>query len=623
MHQPRRLALGLALALPLAMAAPAAGQDQAPATPGGTLPGGPAIAVVQVASGLVDPVNIAHAGDGSDRLFVVQRTGQIRIVDAGGQLIQEPFLDIGNLVKTDFLEQGLLGLAFHPEYADNGRFFVYFSHYSTNGDIWIVEYNVTDDANVADPDSARPIVVIDGDPYTNHNGGTLRFGPDGYLYWSTGDGGSAGDPYDNAQNIRTWFGKLFRIDVDTASVGRPYGIPEDNPFATSSQPQLRVEDPSAYHPGAIAEIWAYGLRNPWQFSFDPETGDLYIADVGQAAMEEIDFQEAGAAGGQNYGWDWLEGSRCYPATVESCPRGQVGVLPVAEIDHARGDCSISGLGVHRGESSAALDGFYFASDYCSGRFWGLARDEGDAWVLQELLDTTLLVTGGGNGEDGSVYATTCSCAFGRDYDPFADPQGGVWRVVSSDEVPDGATTAPPEPEASPAPGGEGSEVPEASAAPEPSAAPEVSAEPEGSAAPEPEASAQVGASAEPQGSEAPEQSAAPEPEPSAVPEGSAAPEASDGVEGSPAADAATVVMVDVDFEPNELSIPADSATEVSLPNKGVALHDFVIDELGIDVAVTPGETGTAIIDAAAGEYVYYCSVPGHREAGMEGTLIVA
>ena len=290
-------------------------------------------------------------------------------------------------------------------------------------------------------------------------------------------------------------------------------------------------------------------------------------------MEEIDFQEAAAAGGQNYGWDWLEGSRCYPATVESCPRGQVGVLPVAEIDHARGDCSITGLGVHRAESSAALDGIYFASDYCSGRFWGLARDEGDAWVLQELVDTTLLVTGGGNGEDGSVYATTCSCAFGRDYDPFADPQGGVWRIVAADEVPDGATTAPPEPEASPAPGGEGSAEPEASAAPQASAAPEASA------APDPGA--------------------------------------------SPAADAATVVMVDVAFMPDELSLPADVATDIALPNDGVALHNFVIDELSIDVAVAPGETGTATIEAAAGEYTFYCSVPGHREAGMEGKLIVA
>ncbi len=188
------------------------------------------------------------------------------------------------------------------------------------------------------------MLEIANDPYINHNGGSVNFGPDGFLYWTTGDGGLAGDPYDNAQNLRNAFGKIHRIDVDTTSSQLNYSIPADNPFAESSKVSLDPQDPAAYHPGADPTIWAYGLRNPWQFDFDAQTGDLYIADVGQNAWEEIDFQAADAGGGQNYGWDWLEASHCYPETVTDCPRGQVGVLPVAEYDHTTGDCSITGLG---------------------------------------------------------------------------------------------------------------------------------------------------------------------------------------------------------------------------------------------------------------------------------------
>jgi glucose/arabinose dehydrogenase/plastocyanin len=582
------------------------------ARPGGTLPGNPQIQLVQIASGLVDPVNIASAGDGSGRLFVVERTGQIRIIQGDGTLVEEPFLDIGDLVKLDFLEQGLLGLAFHPDYQNNGRFFVYYSDYSTNGALWLVEYQVSDDPNIADPDSARPIVVIENDPYINHNGGTVRFGPDGFLYWTTGDGGLAGDPYDNAQNIRNMFGKIHRIDVD-AQGSALYGIPEDNPFAQASLHQSDPEDPSAYHPGARPEIWAYGLRNPWQFQFDPENGDLYLPDVGQNAWEEINYQEAGQPGGRNYGWDWLEASHCYPETLTECPRQQVGVLPVAEIDHAAGDCSISGLGVHRGETSTSLDGIYFASDFCSGRVWGLARD-GDTWQLQELLDTTLLVTGGGNGGQGDVYATSCNCDFARDYDPFADPQGAVWQIVAADEVPEGATTAPLEgaggpgasPEASPSPA-PGSPAPESPAAASPapgSPAP---------ASPAPETTAPETAAP---GSPVPPES----PPPGSPAPGSPAPTAA----GSPppGGEALTVTMVDIAFDPTELTIPADTPATVSLPNNGAALHNFSIDELSVSVDVEPGQSGQAEVNGPAGTYEYYCNVPGHREAGMVGTLTI-
>jgi len=351
----------LSIACAAALPAGALGQDASPlpqsTTPpaqvGGTLPGDPAIQLVQVATGLVDPINVAD--DGSGRVFVVERVGRIRIVDTDGTLLEQPFLDIQGSVKTDFLEQGLLGMAFPPDYADSGYFYVYYSDYSTNGNLRLVRYHVSDDPNVADDDSATLMVEWQADPYINHNGGTVRFGPDGMLYWSTGDGGLAGDPYDNAQNRRNPYGKIHRIQP-TPEGDTPFVIPADNPFAETGEVQLNPPDPAAYHPGADRTIWAYGFRNPWQFSFDSKTGDLYIADVGQNTWEEIDFQAAGSPGGQNYGWDFLEASHCYPETVTECPRQQVGVLPVAEYDHASGDCSITGLGVSRSADAPTLDG---------------------------------------------------------------------------------------------------------------------------------------------------------------------------------------------------------------------------------------------------------------------------
>ena len=540
-------------------------QPTPPVEAGGTLPGNPSIQLVQVAGELVDPINFSNAGDGSGRLFVVERIGRIRIIDKDGTLVEEPFLDIQENVKTDFLEQGLLGVAFHPNYKENGLFYVYYADYTTNGNLFLVQYKVSDDdPNKADPDSAKLIFTIEADPYVNHNGGTVHFGPDGYLYWTTGDGGLAGDPYDNAQNIRNHYGKVHRIDVnDTGDL--PYKVPADNPFAASSAVNpsgFAIQNPADYHPGAMPETWAYGLRNPWTFSFDPQTGDLYIADVGQNAWEEINFQAAGTPGGQNYGWDWLEGSHCYPETVSECPRSQVGVLPVAEYNHSQGDCSISGLGVYRGQESPTLDGIYFNSDFCSGRIWGLKRDDSGAWVYQQLLDTELLVTGGGNDEAGNVYLTACSCVFDRTYDPFENPQGTLWRVVQADKVPQGAATAAPE------------------------------------------------TAATPQDEEQATESSAAE----------ATPAASSG--GGNAATQQTVTMVDIAFQPDALSIPANTDVTVSLPNTGAALHNFSIDELGIDVDVAPGDTGSATINAPAGTYEFYCNVPGHKEAGMLGTLTV-
>ena len=257
-------------------------------------------------------------------------SGHIRILEQDGTLLEEPFLDIAEDVKIDFLEQGLLGLAFHPDYQNNGRFYVMYADYATNGDLFVVEYTVSDDPNQADPDSRRLLLAFSDDPYVNHNGGDIQFGPDGYLYVAIGDGGLAGDPYENAQDISSFYGKVHRIDVDTATEEHPYGIPDDNPYAASSAVDpagFAIRDPGRYHPDARPEIWAWGLRNPWQFSFDPENGDLYLTDVGQNAWEEINYQAAGTEGGQNYGWDWLEGTHCYPEDRHGLPPAAIGRSP--------------------------------------------------------------------------------------------------------------------------------------------------------------------------------------------------------------------------------------------------------------------------------------------------------
>lgn len=416
-------------------------------------------------------MNVASPNDGSGRIFVVERVGRIRIIDADGNLLPEPFLDLTELVQNDYLEQGLLGLAFHPDYANNGRFFVHFTDYHTNGDNFIMEFPVSaDDPNVADRAGGRLLLAVD-QPYVNHNGGTIHFGPDGYLYIGIGDGGLGGDPYDTAQNRTLLLGKLLRIDVD-ADGGRAYGIPADNPYSEARVVQsnsitdvigetegLSLEA-AYYHPAARPEIWAYGLRNPWQFNFDPATGDLYIADVGQVTWEEINFQPAGSPGGQNYGWDIQEAGHCYPASVAECPRSQLGTLPVAEYKHGTDGCSITGIGVYRGEEFPSLDGIYFNSDWCTGRVWGLTRGDDGAWIYQQLLDTGLLVTGSGVDEAGNLYATACECVFSRQYDPFENPQGTVWRIVAADQVPEGAVTAPSD-DAEAAPAGEAAATPAA------------------------------------------------------------------------------------------------------------------------------------------------------------------
>ncbi|MGH2533546.1 MAG: PQQ-dependent sugar dehydrogenase, partial [Thermomicrobiales bacterium] len=424
------------------------------AQPGGDLPGDPAVQLVKVTDEVFEPINIAAPNDGSGRVFVVERGGAIRIIDQGGNLLPEPFLDISGDVMFQFLEQGLLGLAFHPDYASNGLFYVNYTNLLRSGDVLTVQYQASaDDPNRADPASGL-IVSFREQPYPNHIGGEIVFGPDGYLYIGHGDGGLEGDPLDAGQDLSTHLGKLLRIDVtpavnaalglemtEAAVGGEAYNIPPDNPFVQGdiliNLFDATEDDFARLHPKAEPAIWDYGLRNPWQFSFDRETGDLYIADVGQNFWEEINFEPAGSGGGFNYGWKFLQGSHCFPISMDpNCPK--VGTLPVAEYEHdEEGGCTVVGGGIYRGDEFPTLDGIYFASDFCSGRIWGLARDDGGIWQFEELLDTGLLMTGGGEDEAGNLYFTSCECGYGQNAPNRA---GAVWKLVAADQAPEGAET---------------------------------------------------------------------------------------------------------------------------------------------------------------------------------------
>ena len=332
-----------------------------------------------VVDGLDQPDGVANAGDGSNRLFVLEQPGRIRVVQ-DGTLVDVPFLDITDRVGNDGSEQGLLGLAFHPDYANNGRFFVNYT--DNDGDTVISEFAVSGDPNIADPASEAMILFVE-QPAGNHNGGNLVFGPDGYLWIGLGDGGAAGDRFQNAQNPGTLLGSMLRIDIDGAE---PYGVPADNPF---------VEDSNAR-----SEVWAYGLRNPWRYSFDRLTGDLYIADVGQGAWEEISLARAGSTGGENYGWPIIEGSHCYGA--DNCDTEGL-IQPITEYDHPGGNCAVTGGYVYRGVESPALWGTYLYADYCSGNFWGLRVSESGVENRHFFQQNGALFASFGEDEQGEVY----------------------------------------------------------------------------------------------------------------------------------------------------------------------------------------------------------------------------
>jgi len=329
-----------------------------------------------VVSGLVHPVYVTHAGDGSGRLFIVEQAGIIRIFK-NGSLLTMPFLDISSKVLSGG-EQGLLSVAFHPQYSSNGRFFVNYTAIGVGAPYKsvIAEYHVST-TNLDVADTSERVLLEVPDLYTNHNGGQNLFGPDGYLYIGLGDEGGAGDPQNNGQNLGTLFGKVLRIDVNGAL---PYAIPSDNPFLGTA--------------GACGEIWAYGLRNPWRFSFDRCDGRFFLADVGQATWEEVDIIQKGG----NYGWNIMEGPACY---VSGCT--PIGLPPVAYYNHTLGDCSITGGYVYRGTASPALTGWYLFGDFCTGRLWGLRETSPNNWTMTQAAQTGLGISSFGEDQNGEVY----------------------------------------------------------------------------------------------------------------------------------------------------------------------------------------------------------------------------
>jgi glucose/arabinose dehydrogenase len=335
------------------------------------------IDVDEVTGGLNAPVGVVSANDGSNRIFIIEKDGTISVVQ-DGRVQDERFLGIPERVNSGGSEQGLLGLAFHPNFAENNQFFVNYT--DTNGDTVISHFAAEDDGNRGNPESEDIIMQIE-QPASNHNGGHLLFGPDGYLYIGMGDGGGAGDTYGNAQNGGTLLGAMLRIDVDGDA---PYGIPGDNPFLDNDD----VRD----------EIWAIGLRNPWRYDFDAVTSDLHIADVGQNRIEEVNFQPADSPGGENYGWPIMEGSECYQA--DDCDQTGL-ILPVTEYTRDMG-CSITGGNVYRGADFPEMAGVYFFSDFCSGNIWGLVNIDGE-WQNRLFLETGFSVTSFGEDESGELY----------------------------------------------------------------------------------------------------------------------------------------------------------------------------------------------------------------------------
>ena len=337
----------------------------------------PDITLHRVVTGLDDPTDIQSALDGTGRLFVVEQVGRIRIVK-NGVLVGTPFLDIRSKVGCCG-ERGLLGLAFPPQFTSKRYFYINYT--DTRGDTVVSRVHVSGDPDIADAASEQVILTID-QPFANHNGGGLAFGSkDGFLYIGTGDGGSAGDPQNNGQRMDTLLGKMLRIDTESGA--SPYGVPPGNPFVNRT--------------GVRPEIWATGLRNPWRYAFDKETGDLWIADVGQNRAEEVNFQRASSTGGENYGWRRMEGLECYPAN-SNCDRSGI-TLPVLEYPRSSG-CSVTGGKVYRGARWSELQGAFLYTDYCTAHIWG----------VRSGASTRMLMRGGGQafstfGEDenGELY----------------------------------------------------------------------------------------------------------------------------------------------------------------------------------------------------------------------------
>lgn len=357
------------------------------------------ISLVPFANGLNDPVGLASTGVVSDaRLFVVQRAGLIRVVTGTGTVLGTPFLNLQSKVtgsQDQNAEVGLLGLAFSPDYANDGQFFVYYT--DTSGDIQLSRFSVSGNPNVADP-TETPLLNIPHPNHRNHNGGQLAFGPDGYLYLGPGDGGGGGDTDNNAQNLSLRLGKILRINVTGVAT---YTVPASNPFTQTVDAQ--------------PEIWALGFRNPWRFSFDRETGDLWVGDVGQDHWEEVDHQSAASTGGENYGWRCYEGTHIFNLSA-GCPGPYV--TPVTEYNHDEGERAITGGYVYRGSLYPSMLGYYLYADYGSGRFWALHAASLTVTPLLQLNDNP---TSFGQDWTGELYV--------------AGQSGKIYRVAGPEPPP--------------------------------------------------------------------------------------------------------------------------------------------------------------------------------------------
>ena len=351
----------------------------------------PLITLEPIATGLTNPLGIVDAGDSSGRLFVVLQAGQIIIVNSTTTL-NTPFLDIRERIRSGG-ELGLLGLAFHPQYRSNG--FFYINYTNRQGQTVISRFQVSTATNTADAESELIILTID-QPFSNHNGGQIQFGPDGLLYIGTGDGGAGGDPQNRAQNLGDLLGKMLRINVNEddfpTDQDRNYAIPPNNPFINNL--------------AARNEIWAYGLRNPWRFSFDRLTGALFIGDVGQGTWEEISRQPPTSSGGENYGWRLMEGTHCFEPE-ENCPTDNL-TLPIIEYPQNFGDefigCAVIGGYQYRSTAIPQLFGMYIYADFCSGKIWG-SRESNGQWESAVLLDSNRSITSFGEDMNGSLYVS--------------------------------------------------------------------------------------------------------------------------------------------------------------------------------------------------------------------------
>lgn len=374
--------------------------EQTPVSDGSTV----GLRLQTLVTGLAFPTAITHAGDGSNRLFITEQRGTVRVVE-NGKLLPDYFLDITSQVQCCG-EQGLLSIAFHPDFPTNGYFYI--DYIDRGGDTVIARYHISPGGNKADTKSQQIIMKIK-QPAPIHNGGQLQFGPNGNLYIGTGDGGSfddsgdgsGNDPRNRAQRLDTLLGKILRIDIDH---GDPYAIPSTNPYV--------------HAPGARGEIWASGLKNPWRFSFDRATGDLYISDVGRDRWEEIDVQSHDSAGGENYGWRLMEGPACFYLSHDCNPDGAL-ILPAIQYSHSEG-CAVIGGYMYRGKLMTALAGNYLYADFCTGKIWGAERGKDGRWSSRLLLDSDYLITSFGEDDEGELYITHRN-----------KPEGAVYRLNTS------------------------------------------------------------------------------------------------------------------------------------------------------------------------------------------------